>query len=82
VGWQECVEGEWGESGLGSQGSILLIIYHRSSLTGVIHSGRGRLHTRIKKIGAGLGDVILKVSCISTTRSSDLCHIGTRMYVS
>jgi len=28
MGWQVCVEGEWGESGLGHSGSILLTIDH------------------------------------------------------
>jgi len=42
----------------------LLTIYHGSSPTGVIHSGRvGYISART--IGVGLGDVILKVSCIS-----------------
>jgi len=41
----------------------LLTIYHGSSLMGVIHSGRvGFISAPM--IGAGLGDVILKVSCI------------------
>ena len=42
----------------------MLTIYHGSSPTGVIHLGRvGWISAWM--IGAGLGDVILKVSCIS-----------------
>jgi len=48
---------------LGHGGSVLLTIYYRSSPMGVIHSGRvGYILART--IGAGLGDVILKVLCI------------------
>ena len=42
----------------------MLTIYHRSSLTGVIHSERVGF-ILAQTIGAGSGDVIFKVSCIS-----------------
>ena len=41
----------------------MLTIYHRSSLTGVIHSGRAGC-ILAWMIGAGSGDVILKVLCM------------------
>src|SRR5882724_1719668 len=43
---------------------ILDTIYHRSSLMGVIHSGRVG-YISAQTIGAGSGNAILKVSCIS-----------------
>ena len=49
---------------LGSQWIHLAnCIYHRSSLMGVIHLGRVDC-ILAQTIGAGLGDVILKVSCM------------------
>ena len=42
----------------------MLTIYHRSSLMGVIHSGRVG-YISAWTIGAGLGNAILKVLCIS-----------------
>ena len=45
----------------------MLTIYHRSFLMGVIHLGRlGCISAQT--IGAGSGDVILKVSCLSDHR--------------
>ena len=41
----------------------MLTIYHRSSPMGVIHLSRAGCISAWT-IGAGLGDVILKVSCI------------------
>jgi len=58
----------------------LLTIYHGSSLMGVIHLDRvGCISARM--IGAGLGAVILKVSCILDCKVERSCHVGTGTYV-
>jgi len=72
-GGRSGVRGSGVKSGLGHSGSILLIIYHRSSLTGVIHSGRVGWHLGSEN-RAGLGDVILRCHAYRTTRSSDVSH--------
>ena len=47
---------------------------------GVIHSGRvGCISAQT--IGAGSGDVILKVSCVLDYKVKSLCHVGTGTYV-